>query len=96
MMIEAGVESICFTVQLLCKKASLSGLDRLIFSLFFIWGILTVLIGGMVGGSVLTAFNFNIVSQPGAVPSPICANLLNKARQAIHMYFASPLQPLQT
>lgn len=51
-------------MQYLCKKPSLSGLDRQIFGIFFLWGFVSVLIGGIVGGSVLTAFSPSIVSQP--------------------------------
>lgn len=52
-------------LQLLCRKCSLSGLDRLILSLFFIWGILSVLIGGIVGGSILTYLSPDFISNPG-------------------------------
>ena len=55
-------------MQYLCKKPSLSGLDRQIFGIFFLWGFVSVLIGGIVGGSVLTAFNPSIVSQPSELP----------------------------
>lgn len=62
-------------VQLLCKKPSLSGLDRLILSLFFIWGILSVLIGGIVGGSILTYLSPDFISRPGAHLSRKLCNL---------------------
>jgi hypothetical protein len=48
------------------RKPSLSGLDRLILSLFFIWGVLSVLIGGMIGGSILTYLSPEFISNPGA------------------------------
>ncbi|BDA42899.1 probable CSC1-like protein ERD4 at C-terminar half [Coccomyxa sp. Obi] len=53
--------------QLLCRKYSLSGLDRLILSLFFIWGILSVLIGGIVGGSILTYLSPEFISHPDRI-----------------------------
>ena len=59
-----------FKLQYLCKKPSLSGLDRQIFGIFFLWGFVSVLIGGIVGGSVLTALNPSIVSQPSKLHSP--------------------------
>ena len=52
-------------MQYLCKKPSLSGLDRQIFGIFFLWGFISVLVGGIVGGSVLSALSPTIVSQPG-------------------------------
>lgn len=52
--------------QLLCLKPSLSGLDRLTFSLFFVWGIVSVLFGGIVGGSILTALSPEFINQPSA------------------------------
>ena len=57
-------------MQYLCKKPSLSGLDRQIFGIFFLWGFVSVLIGGIVGGSVLTALNPSIVSEPSKLHSP--------------------------
>ena len=61
-------------LQYLCKKPSLSGLDRQIFGIFFLWGFVSVLIGGIVGGSVLTAFSPNIVSQPSELPPSACVS----------------------
>ncbi len=61
-------------VQYLCKKPSLSGLDRQIFGIFFLWGFVSVLIGGIVGGSVLTAFSPSIVSQPSEL-STACSGV---------------------
>lgn len=61
-----GCSHVC--AQYLCKKPSLSGLDRQIFGIFFLWGFISVLIGGIVGGSVLSALNPNIVSQPSEPP----------------------------
>jgi hypothetical protein len=54
--------------QLLCKNPSLSGLDRQIFSLFFLWGIISVLFGGVVGGSILTALSPSYINNPGEAP----------------------------
>ena len=56
-------ESAC-APQLLCVKPSLSGLDRLTLSLFFVWGIVSVLFGGIVGGSILTALSPEFINQP--------------------------------
>lgn len=65
-MCEAADKCCVPCAQYLCRKPSLSGLDRQIFGVFFLWGFISVLIGGIVGGSVLSALNPNIISEPSA------------------------------
>lgn len=67
------VSAVC-RAQYLCRKPSLSGLDRQIFGVFFLWGFISVLIGGIVGGSVLSALNPNIISEPSE-PTQIARSL---------------------
>ncbi|CAK0787362.1 hypothetical protein CVIRNUC_010582 [Coccomyxa viridis] len=65
--------------QYLCKKPSLSGLDRQIFGIFFLWGFISVLVGGIVGGSVLSALSPTIVSQPDQIYNTIGVALTSSA-----------------
>ena len=84
----------CVCMQYLCKKPSLSGLDRQIFGIFFLWGFVSVLIGGIVGGSVLTAFNPSIVSQPSELlligcSSPATVSASSHLASCIRLFRAS-------
>eukprot|EP00884_Botryococcus_braunii_P022692 jgi/Botrbrau1/9106/Bobra.0305s0013.1 len=68
-------------VMLLRKDISLSGMDKKIFQLFFIWDIFNVLLGGILGGSTLQTI-------PSALENPgIIYTLIGKALASSSNFF---------
>lgn len=59
----------CFCRCALCegKWPSLSMMDRRIATLFFLWDVLNVFVGAMLGGSIFSQLD-NVINDPGSIP----------------------------